>query len=43
MAVRMYHLAVDAHDLSAQARFWASVLDWKILCEDEHEIVIGAD
>ncbi|WP_411074373.1 VOC family protein [Streptomyces sp. cmx-4-7] len=43
MAVRMYHLAVDAHDLPAQARFWASVLDWKVLYEDEHEIVIGAD
>ncbi|MFB7027278.1 MULTISPECIES: VOC family protein [unclassified Streptomyces] len=43
MAVRMYHLAVDAHDLSAQARFWAAVLDWKVLYEDGHEVVIGAD
>ncbi|MFB7862109.1 MULTISPECIES: VOC family protein [unclassified Streptomyces] len=43
MAVRMYHLVVDSHDLPAQARFWAAVLDWRILYEDEHEIVIGAD
>ncbi|MFI8823234.1 VOC family protein [Streptomyces sp. NPDC053431] len=43
MAVRMYHLAVDCHDLPAQARFWAQVLDWRILFEAENEIVIGAD
>ncbi|MEU6983463.1 VOC family protein [Streptomyces sp. NPDC046324] len=43
MAVRMYQLAVDSHDLPAQARFWAQVLDWRILFEAEDEIVIGAD
>ncbi|MFE5617204.1 VOC family protein [Streptomyces sp. NPDC056524] len=43
MAVRMYHVVVDSHDPRAQARFWAQVLDWKILYEDEHEVVIGAD
>ncbi|WP_329121980.1 VOC family protein [Streptomyces sp. NBC_01353] len=43
MAVRMYQLAVDAHDLPAQARFWSRVLDWQILFEAEDEIVIGAD
>ncbi|MEU7005798.1 VOC family protein [Streptomyces sp. NPDC046332] len=43
MAVRMYHIAVDSHDLPAQARFWAQVLDWQILFEAEDEIVIGAD
>ncbi|MFF8605356.1 VOC family protein [Streptomyces sp. NPDC015346] len=43
MAVSLYHLAVDCHDLQAQARFWARVLDWKILFEAEDEIVIGAD
>ncbi|MYR92760.1 MULTISPECIES: VOC family protein [unclassified Streptomyces] len=42
MAVSMYHLAVDAHDLPLLARFWSAVLDWKILFEDEEEIVIGA-
>ncbi|WP_351225300.1 VOC family protein [Streptomyces sp. NPDC002133] len=43
MAVRMYHLVVDAHDLSALARFWCQVLDWQVLFEDEDEVVIGAD
>ncbi|MEU2822177.1 VOC family protein [Streptomyces bacillaris] len=42
MAVSLYHLAVDSHDLPLMARFWSAVLDWKILYEDEHEIVIGA-
>ncbi|MFJ3187947.1 VOC family protein [Streptomyces halstedii] len=42
MAVRFYHLAVDAHDLPMLARFWCAVLDWKVLFEDEEEIVIGA-
>lgn len=43
MAVRLYHLAVDSHDTRAQGRFWAQVLDWKILYEDDEEVVIGAD
>ncbi|THA58089.1 VOC family protein [Streptomyces sp. A0958] len=43
MALRFYQLAVDAHDLPAQARFWCAVLDWRVLYKDEHEIVIGAD
>lgn len=43
MAVRMYHVTVDSHDISGQARFWAEALDWKVLYEDEHEVVIGAD
>ncbi|GHG01809.1 VOC family protein [Streptomyces zaomyceticus] len=43
MAVRMYQLTVDSHDLPAQARFWSRVLDWRILFESEDEIVIGAD
>ncbi|MFH9721452.1 VOC family protein [Streptomyces sp. NPDC017254] len=43
MAVRMYQLVVDSHDLAAQARFWSQVLAWKILFQAEDEIVIGAD
>ncbi|MEV6397507.1 VOC family protein [Streptomyces sp. NPDC051907] len=43
MAVSLYHLVVDSHDLPAQARFWSQVLDWKVLFEDEDEIVIGRD
>ncbi|MFF2732102.1 VOC family protein [Streptomyces sp. NPDC058008] len=43
MAVRLYQLAVDAHDLPSLARFWCAVLDWQVLFEDEDEVVIGAD
>lgn len=43
MALRFHQLAVDAHDLPAQARFWCAVLDWQVLFQDEDEIVIGAD
>ena len=43
MAVSLHHIVVDAHDLSALARFWAQVLGWRILSEREQEIVIGAD
>jgi hypothetical protein len=43
MAVSLYPLVVDAHDLPAQARFWCQVLDWRVLFEAEDEIVIGSD
>ncbi|MGW4231603.1 VOC family protein [Streptomyces sp. NPDC004980] len=47
MAVRFYHLVVDAHDPPSLARFWCGVLDWLVLFEDEDEdgdeVVIGAD
>jgi predicted enzyme related to lactoylglutathione lyase len=41
VTVALHHIVVDAHDLAAQARFWARVLDWKILSEREREVVIG--
>jgi predicted enzyme related to lactoylglutathione lyase len=34
---------IDSYDLPAQARFWAQVLNWRILSEREREVVIGAD
>jgi len=43
MAVSLHHIVVDAHNLPALARFWAQVLDWRILSEREREVVIGAD
>ncbi|MFI8964753.1 VOC family protein [Streptomyces sp. NPDC053493] len=43
MAVSLYQLVVDSHDPPAQARFWARVLDWRILYEAEDEIVVGRD
>ncbi|MGW0774142.1 VOC family protein [Streptomyces sp. NPDC002835] len=42
MAVSLYQIAIDCHDAPKLARFWAEVLDWKILYEDPEEIVIGA-
>jgi predicted enzyme related to lactoylglutathione lyase len=43
MGVSLHHVVIDAHDLSALARFWAQVLGWRILSEREREVVIGAD
>ena len=43
MAVSLHHIVIDAHDLPRLARFWAQVLDWRILSEHEREVVIGAD
>ncbi|GAA2429875.1 VOC family protein [Streptomyces lavendulocolor] len=43
MAVSLYQIAVDALDVPGLARFWARVLDWKVLYEDDQETVIGAD
>lgn len=41
MTVALHHIVIDAHDLPTLARFWAQVLDWKILSEREREVVIG--
>jgi predicted enzyme related to lactoylglutathione lyase len=43
MTVSLHHIVIDAHDLTAQARFWSRVLNWEILSEREREVVIGAD
>ncbi|WP_327668943.1 MULTISPECIES: VOC family protein [unclassified Streptomyces] len=43
MPVSLHHIVVDAHDLSALARFWAGALRWRILSEREREVVIGPD
>jgi catechol 2,3-dioxygenase-like lactoylglutathione lyase family enzyme len=43
MAVSLHHIVIDAHDLPALARFWASVLGWRILRERPREIVVGPD
>ena len=39
----LHHIVIDAHDLPALARFWAQLLDWRILSEREREVVIGPD
>jgi predicted enzyme related to lactoylglutathione lyase len=43
MAVSLHHIVIDTHDLPVLARFWAQVLDWRILSERDREIVIGTD
>jgi predicted enzyme related to lactoylglutathione lyase len=43
MPVSLHHIVVDAHDLGAQARFWAAVLDWAVVTEREREVIIGPD
>ncbi len=43
MAVSLHHIVIDTHDLPTLARFWAQVLGWRILSEQEREVVIGPD
>jgi predicted enzyme related to lactoylglutathione lyase len=43
MAVSLHHIVFDAHDLPELARFWAQVLQWRVLSEREREVVIGPD
>ncbi|MFI1399738.1 VOC family protein [Streptomyces sp. NPDC020681] len=43
MAVSLYTLTVDTHDLPLLARFWSQVLGWRTVFEADDEIVIGAD
>ena len=43
MPLSLHHVIIDAHDLAGLSRFWAEVLDWKILSEREREVVIGAN
>jgi hypothetical protein len=41
MSVRWYSLVVDSNDVSAQSRWWATVLDWRILYEDASEVIVA--
>jgi len=40
MNLRWYTIVIDCHDIAAQARWWAEVLDWHIVYEDEHEVAV---
>lgn len=40
MALRWYTVVIDCHDIAAQSRWWANVLDYRIVYEDEHEVAI---
>ena len=43
MGSKLWTVVVDAHDPPALARWWASVLDWKIFYEAPDEVVITKD
>lgn len=43
MPVRVHHIVIDAHDLTALADFWAEALHWKVLSSREREVVVGPD
>ena len=43
MVLSLHHIVVDAHDLPGLAKFWAQVLDWRVLSERDREVVIGPD
>jgi catechol 2,3-dioxygenase-like lactoylglutathione lyase family enzyme len=40
VTVRWYTVVVDCRDLAAQARWWAGVLDWRLVYEAADEAVI---
>ncbi|MGI8414926.1 MAG: VOC family protein [Nakamurella sp.] len=40
MSLRWYTVVVDCHDIAAQARWWAKVLDWQIIYEADDEVVV---
>jgi predicted enzyme related to lactoylglutathione lyase len=41
MSARFYTVVIDSDDPAALARFWAAVLEWNIIYEDEDEVVIA--
>ncbi len=41
MPVRLHHIVIDSHDLTALAEFWAEALHWPVLSTREREVVVG--
>jgi hypothetical protein len=41
MPVRLHHIVIDSHDLTALAGFWAEALHWSVLSTREREVVVG--
>ena len=39
MSVRWYSVVIDCHDVTAQSRWWARVLDWQVIYEAADEVV----
>jgi len=40
MTLRWYTTVIDCHDIQAQSRWWAGVLDWRIGYESADEVVL---
>jgi len=40
MSIRWYTVAVDCRDVAAQSRWWAEVLDWRVVHEAATEAVL---
>jgi hypothetical protein len=40
MSVRWYSVVVDCKDVTAQSRWWAEVLDWRVVFESKDEVVL---
>jgi hypothetical protein len=40
MSLRWYSVVVDCHDVAAQARWWAEVLDWHTIFAGDDEVAI---
>ena len=40
MSIRWYTVVIDCRDVAAQSRWWAQVLDWRIVYEAADEVVI---
>jgi catechol 2,3-dioxygenase-like lactoylglutathione lyase family enzyme len=43
MSLRWYSVVVDCEDVAAQSRWWAAVLDWKVVNEAGDEVVIAPE
>jgi len=41
MSLRWYSVDIDCHDIAAQARWWAAVLEWHIIYEADDEVFVG--
>ena len=43
MGSRFYTVVIDSGDPASLARFWAAVLDWKVVFEEPDEVVVAKD
>jgi hypothetical protein len=41
VALKWYTTVIDCQDLHAQARWWAGVLDWRIVYEDDDQAAVA--